>query len=271
VHARSAKSCIRRSITYEHVKHSHMIPGQPVPESIGSSRQQRSRRACQTNGSVSLPVVGESDGKIIYCERKCDQQHARSNTRHVGEAAAVSSDLERSQHHDLRPRICYGRCDVSHTNGPVVLRVAGPGLIPPKNGQLLDRTGSRLEVYRDGIYSHDYRRMTTNISEDHDRIRDLQKNLEQAIKRWGAAEKNNHEFNTLAPVANELVNAYQELENRRTQAMNALLRQCGGWAAGGLTVIVLACVLFAGWSPWLLIVLFALAVASFFLVMGGRR
>jgi lipopolysaccharide biosynthesis regulator YciM len=113
--------------------------------------------------------------------------------------------------------------------------------------------------------------MATNISEDHDRIRDLQKNLEQAVKRWDASEKNNHEFDTLAPVANELVNAYQELENRRTQARNALLLQCGGWAAGGLAVIVLACVVFAGWSPWLLIVVLALAVAGVLLVGGGRR
>jgi lipopolysaccharide biosynthesis regulator YciM len=113
--------------------------------------------------------------------------------------------------------------------------------------------------------------MATNISEDRDRIRDLQKNLEQAIKRWDAAEKNDHEFDKLAPVVNELVNAYQELENRRTQARNALLRQCGGWAAGGLAVIVLACVLFVGWGPWLLIVVLALAVGGFLLVVGGRR
>lgn len=148
---------------------------------------------------------------------------------------------------------------------------AGPGLISLKNGQLLDRIHPRLEGYRDGIYSLDHGWMATNISEDHDRIRDLQKNLEQAVERWDAAEKNNHEFDALALVANELVNAYQELENRRTQARNALLRQCGGWVAGGLGVVVLACVLFAGWSPWLLIVVLALAVAGFLLVVGGRR
>jgi lipopolysaccharide biosynthesis regulator YciM len=113
--------------------------------------------------------------------------------------------------------------------------------------------------------------MATNISEDHDRIHDLQKNLEQAVKRWDAPERDEQEFDRLASVVNELVNAYQELENRRTQARKALLQQCGGWAAGGLAVIVLVSVLFAGWSPWLLVVVLALAVAGFLLVVGGRR
>jgi len=186
--------------------------------------------------------------------------------------ARVVAEPRTAQHPNLGLPICHGqRCDVGHTRGPAAIRGAGPGLISPKNGQLLDRTGSRLEGYRGDIYSLDYGRMATNISEDHDRIRDLQKNLEQAVKRWDAAEKNNHEFDALAPVANELVNAYQELENKRTRARNVLLRQCGGWAAGGLAVIVLACVLFVGWSPWLLIVVLALAVAGFLLMVGGGR
>jgi hypothetical protein len=106
-------------------------------------------------------------------------------------------------------------------------------------------------------------------TEDYDKIRTLQANLQLTLDRWDTTDVKARDFGHLVPVVDELEDALRELLHRRAKVGVARLRRLGGWGGLAAGAVFLALALFGGWNAALLVMTVVAVTSGAVLLIGG--